>query len=101
MTFREAGTVLGTTDLVPVGTEAIAYFPSNLASGVRTITATYNGDGNFSGSSSLTVATLFTEGANQVYVGLLYQELLRRQPDNGGFAFWTGALDRNELTRSR
>lgn len=36
---------------------------------------------------------------NQAYVKLVYQNVFQRQPDAGGLAFWTGKLDRKQITR--
>jgi hypothetical protein len=53
VTFMDGSTVLGTASLSVIGGVATATFTtSSLAAGARSITAVYNGDGNFLGGSS-------------------------------------------------
>lgn len=37
--------------------------------------------------------------ANEEYVKLVYENVFERQPDANGLAYWTGKLDRKEITR--
>ena len=37
--------------------------------------------------------------SNNAYVKLVYQNVFERQPDAGGLAYWTGKLDRKEISR--
>src|SRR5262249_55912402 len=61
--------------------------------GEHSLSAVYGGDTNHTASSasgqSVTVGT-----PNERFIGGLYESLLRRQPDPGGLAGWTAALDR-------
>lgn len=37
--------------------------------------------------------------SNQNYVKLVYQNVFERQPDAGGLSYWTGKLDKGQITR--
>lgn len=94
VTFRDGGTVLGTAPLTPLGTAT--FTTSTLSSGARTITVTYAGDDNFTASTSseITVTVRSPLPPNQRYVAQLYTDLLQRNVEESGLAFWSGQLDR-------
>src|SRR5262249_3977328 len=83
-TLNTAGTAILTT--------------SALSAGVRAITATYNADGNFAGSTSGSldqmVTTPVTTTANERFIMQVYLDLLNRRVDPVGLSAWAGALDR-------
>jgi uncharacterized protein DUF4214 len=59
--------------------------------GTHTIVATYTGSPNFNGSPSGGVGlTVYTP--IQSYVEQVYRDLLHREADPGGLAFWSGLL---------
>lgn len=61
------------------------------------------------GTSLSTIAQKFSQSSefknrygaltNQGYVKLIYPNIFGRQPDPSGLAYWTGKLDRKEITR--
>ncbi len=45
--------------------------------------------------------TLYGDKTNAEFVELIYQNVLERAPDQGGFDFWSGQLDQGLMTRGR
>jgi hypothetical protein len=90
VTFLD-GTMALTT--VPLSGGMATFTTVALSLGGHSLNAVYSGDANHTASSSsgesVTVGT-----PNERFVGGLYQTLLQRQPDPGGLAGWTAALDR-------
>jgi hypothetical protein len=103
VTFLDGTTTLGTATLS--GGKA-SFGTATLAAGAtHSITAVYSGDSTFAASTSAVLAQTVTPSAgaslNQLYVTQLYSDLLRRAPDGGGLAFWTGLLDQSQATRTQ
>jgi flagellar hook assembly protein FlgD len=63
-----------------------------LASGSQTITAFYSGDGIFNPNAAKVVVQIGVCDPVQAYVTALYQTVLGRASDPGGFTFWVGRL---------
>lgn len=102
VTFQDGTTTLGTGTLDGQG--HATFSTSTLATGQRTITAVYAGDGNFNTITStplnLTVNAA-PVGTNQSYVTQLYRDLLGREPDSQGLNSFITALSQNTFTRAQ
>src|SRR5207249_108956 len=80
------------------GITTATFSTAALTAGTHTITATYNGNGDFSASTSAAINQTVSTGS-QAFVFKLYQDLLFRQPEPGGLAYWSGLLNQGVLTR--
>ena len=78
VTFKDGGTVLGTTSLNPGGWTTLS--TSALASGAHSITAVYSGDGNIAGSTSAVLAQTVSAGPSTVAVVSSLNPALLGQP---------------------
>lgn len=95
--FMDGTTVLGSA---PVNANGVATFGTPvLTAGSHSITAVYQGDGNFSGSpSSATTQTVAQAGPasvgnpTQVWVAQAYRDLLGREAVAADLSFWTGVI---------
>jgi S-adenosylmethionine/arginine decarboxylase-like enzyme len=88
--FLDGGSLLAT---VPLSGATAAFSTSTLSLGGHSLRAAYVEDASHTASSSS--AIVVTVGTpNERFVGQLYASLLRRQPDAGGLADWTAALNR-------
>jgi hypothetical protein len=102
VTFYNGNVMLGSAALSRTVDGAQATLStSTLYPGVHSITAVYSGDSFFDGSTSAVLVQTTSGTPNQVYVNQLYHDLLRREPDPGGFMAWTSLLDHNQATRSQ
>jgi autotransporter-associated beta strand protein len=63
-----------------------------LSLGSHFITAIYNGDVNFKGSTSSPLVHSVTSTPNEAFVAALYRKVLDRLPDVAGFNFWVQQL---------
>src|SRR5260370_3661248 len=84
-------TVSGTAS--PDGTGTATFAAANLAGGMHSITAVYNGDTNFNSSTSPSIIQKVTVTPNQAFVIALYRTVLERLPDAQGFSFWVQQLN--------
>jgi hypothetical protein len=90
VTFLDSGTPIGTA-AVSGGQAVLAYvFPGG--AGTHTLTASYSGDSNFTGSTSAPFTQLVYT-LNQAFVAQVYLDLLHRPVDPTGLAFWSSLLD--------
>jgi hypothetical protein len=107
-TGTPTGTVVftldGTSGLMPVAlvNGQATFTTSTLTAGTHTITVAYSGDATFNVSTSAPLTQTVsgvTLGTNQRFVAQIYRDLLGREADPGGLAFWSGNLDQNTQTR--
>lgn len=102
--FRDGLTTIG---VVPVnGNGTATMTTSNLAAGMRSLTARFFGGPVATGASAATVVhvvgtCLPAEPGNGAAVRLVYIELLRRCGDPGGYAYWKGQLENETVTREQ
>src|SRR5207253_2515253 len=89
VTFFDLGMPLAT---VPLNGTVLAFNIATLPPGQHALSAAYDGDANHTGSSSSAV-TVTVGTFDEQFVGKLYQTVLQRQPDAGGLAVWTAALN--------
>jgi hypothetical protein len=90
------GTTLGNAAVTVVNGQAQATFTGTLSAGNHSITATYqssNGLGNSSGSTTVSATS-----PNQTWLQQAYHDILGRNVDPSGLAFWTGLMT-NGMTR--
>jgi hypothetical protein len=69
--------------------------------GNHTIGASYSGDVNFVGSIAAAPAVVNALDHNGGFVAQVYRDLLNREVDAAGLAFWTGLLDSNQISRTQ
>src|SRR5262249_52350971 len=91
VTFRDGTTVLGTAGIL-LGTAMASFTSAKLSGGTHSITAGYNGDGNFNPSTSAPFIQTVTTTPIEAFVTALYRDVLERLPDVGGFTFWVQQL---------
>jgi autotransporter-associated beta strand protein len=96
------GTVTFSVDGVPVQENLVSgvgtLTRSDLALGHHTVTATFNSNGNYTGSTSNTLSfPVYTP--NQGFVAQAYRDLLHREADATGLALFSGLLDQGVLNR--
>jgi len=90
VTFQDGSRPLGSAALNLSG---IATFTTtNLVAGMHSVTAVYSGDLHFNKSTSPAIIQTVTVTPNQAYIAALYQAVLNRSPDTGGFNFWVQQL---------
>ncbi len=91
--FSEGTTDFGTATLNSSGQASLQV--STLTLGSHNITATYQANTAFLGSSSTVPLSIANnvESPNTLYVTQLYHDLLQRSPDTQGLAFWVQQLD--------
>jgi hypothetical protein len=94
VTFTDVTTnaVLGTSSISPDGIAAI--FAAFMTPGGHAVEASYNGDAAFTGAAS-NLLTIQVINADQIqrYVNWVYLDLLGRDGDPGGIAYWSGLLE--------
>jgi hypothetical protein len=71
---------------------------STLALGSHSVTVTYQGTSVFLGNTSRTLSFVVLT-PNQGYVAQTYRDLLGREVDGGGLAYWSGLLDQGQISR--
>jgi hypothetical protein len=91
VSFLDGSATLGTSPVGPGGTATLT--TAIAAAGSHTISAVYNGDGNFNTSTSGGAVTVTVGTASQSFVAQSYLDLLRRPVDSGGLAFWSKLID--------
>jgi hypothetical protein len=96
VTFFDGTTAIGTATLVAGVAE---FATAALSLGCHSVTAVYNPDPGFGGSTS-NVLTQAVGTPNQLFVGQLYLDVLERGPDVPGLNGWVAALDSGALSRS-
>ena len=74
----------------------LAYWVGQLQAGTKTINDVSN---NFASSNEF--RTTYGKLSNVDFVTLVYQNVLNRDPEPSGFAFWTGQLDQKLVVRGR
>ena len=74
----------------------LAYWAGQRASGAKTLDDVSS---SFAGSNEF--ATKYGALSNADFVTLVYQNVLHRDPEPTGFAFWTSQLDGGQVTRGR
>ncbi len=96
VTFLDGTTPLGTVALDGAGRATLT--TALVTAGSRSLSAVYNGDTNFttSTSASLTQTVL---SIHQRLVIQVYRDLLQREVEAAGLAFWSGLLDQG-VTRA-
>jgi len=97
VSFSEGSTVLGTGTLDAQG--HATFTTSSIFIGSHWITATYNGDTTWLGSTAPAINQLIGT-PHQRYVELLYEDLLHRQADLYGMNIWAGMLDNGQSYNS-
>jgi autotransporter-associated beta strand protein len=95
--FFANGVVIGSATLDGNGNGSFS--TSSLAVGNDTITAVYQGDSNFSGSTS-TPLSLTVGTSDEVFVNQIYLSVLDRPAEQGGLEAWTTALQ-DGLSRAK
>ncbi len=104
--LQGAGT-LGTAMLNASG--QATFTTAALPAGTQSIVAAYVGDASFAASVSATLQLTVSSGTgvpiggnqSQHFVAQLYRDLLQRDPDTTGFAYYTGQLDRGAFDRGQ
>lgn len=90
---------LGATGTGTLGTATLSggqaqFTVTTLPPGCLGILASYQGDGNFSPStSSATFQQSIAASPNQAFMLAVYRDVLERAPDRSGFDFWVSQLD--------
>src|SRR5205823_3985150 len=103
VTFMEGTTALGTSSL----TAGRATFQTtSLSVTSHQITAVYNGDANFSGSTSAALTQTVNQAPptgtpSQKFVTQTYRDLLGRDPDSGGLSHFSSLIDMSQATRTQ
>jgi hypothetical protein len=85
-----SGTTLGSAGLAIVNGQVQAIFTTTLGTGTHAIAATYqsvNGLGNSTASATVVVGS-----SNQVWLEQAYRDILGRDVDPSGLAFWSAVL---------
>lgn len=72
------------------------YWTTRIAAGTKNLNDVSN---SFASSSEF--RNTYGSLSNVEFVSLVYQNVLDRDPEPGGFAFWTGQLDNRTITRGR
>lgn len=88
--FRDGNLVIGRAPLARNGIATLT--TTGLFGGSRQITASFEGDASFEGSTSTNVAQTITGTTNQFYVAGLFRTVLQRAGDRSGIAFWANQL---------
>jgi autotransporter-associated beta strand protein len=92
VTFQDGTTTLGTASLGSTG--SASFTTVALSAGNHSITAVYNGDSNFSLSTSPPAMVTISSNNNpfNAFVAALYAKVLGRSPDAAGLTFWVQQL---------
>jgi hypothetical protein len=97
----------GTLGTATLNGSGQATFTAALPTGMQSIVAAYVGDASFAASVSVSLQLTVSSGngtptggtQNQRFVAQLYRDLLQRDPDTIGLAYFTGQLDRGAFDR--